>query len=172
MFREAGSVQVLTGVAGATIALLRSLDKGRSRTAAQAGLSGSEVRVLSRIAEAGQITPKLMVEFTDLSPSALTAIIDRLVDRGIVQRVVNPKDRRSLFLELTASGLDLMTDLYDAFRRLMEESLRAIPSSEHDQFELQLLALASSLDDQIEGAAAHRTSTPESARTAASPVSK
>lgn len=150
MIKESHSVQVLTGVPGAAIMLLRALDKGRARTAARAGLTGSEVRVLSRIAESDQVTPKMVAASTDLSVSAVTALTDRLVARNILQRVANPNDRRSLFLELTPSGLALVSSLYDSFHLLMNLALESSSVAEQDQFEGQLRRLASALDDTVE----------------------
>lgn len=38
-------------------------------------------------------------------PSTLTGVVDRLVDKGLVERNVNPADRRSFVLSLTRAGI-------------------------------------------------------------------
>jgi len=150
MNKEPHSVQSLSGVPGAAILLLRALDKGRARTAAKAGLTGSEVRVLSRIAESTEITPKMVATSTDLSVSAVTALTDRLVARSLLRRVANPSDRRSLFLELTPTGFALINTLYETFRSLMELSLEHSSTPDPDRLELELRQLASALDKNVE----------------------
>jgi MarR family transcriptional regulator, 2-MHQ and catechol-resistance regulon repressor len=145
MFKESGSIQVLDGVSAAVVVLLRALDKTRSSMAAATGLTGSEIRVLSRISEAGRVTPKVLADSTNLSMGALTAISDRLVARNVVSRVANPDDRRSLFLQLTATGATLMEGLYLDFRTRISAAQANMSSAEQELLEAQLLRIAAAL---------------------------
>ncbi|TFC83081.1 MarR family transcriptional regulator [Cryobacterium cheniae] len=150
MFKENGSGQVLDGVAAAVVVLLRALDKTRAGMAAEAGFTGSEIRVLFRISEAGRVTPKTLAVSTDLSMGAVTAISDRLVARNVVCRVANPDDRRSLFLELTATGETLMESLYDDFRALIAQVQGTMSCAEQALLEAQLLSIAAALGYDLE----------------------
>ncbi|MBG6215404.1 MarR family 2-MHQ and catechol resistance regulon transcriptional repressor [Cryobacterium sp. CAN_C3] len=150
MFKESGSVQVLEGVPAAVVILLRALDKTRAGMAAEAGFTGSEVRVLFRISEAGRVTPKMLAGSTDLSTGAVTAISDRLVARDIVCRVANPDDRRSLFLELTATGETLMASMYVGFRALIGKGQGKMSHAEQEVLEAQLLDIAAALGYEME----------------------
>ncbi|TFC30527.1 MarR family transcriptional regulator [Cryobacterium sp. TMT2-18-3] len=150
MFKENGSVQVLEGVAAAVVVLLRALDKTRAGMAAKDGFTGSEIRVLFRISEAGRVTPKILAGSTDLSMGAVTAISDRLVARDVVRRVANPDDRRSLFLELTATGETLMDSIYGDFRARIAEAQRKMSSPEQELLEAQLLNIAAALGYDLE----------------------
>ncbi|WP_166787023.1 MULTISPECIES: MarR family winged helix-turn-helix transcriptional regulator [Cryobacterium] len=150
MFKENGSVQVLEGVTAAVVVLLRALDKTRAGMAAQAGFTGSEIRVLFRISEAGRVTPKMLAGSTDLSMGAVTAICDRLVARDVVRRVANPVDRRSLFLELTATGETLMERIYGDFRARIGRAQGQMSSTEQALLEAQLLSIAAALGYDLE----------------------
>lgn len=150
MFKEGGAVQVLEGVTAAVVVLLRALDKARAGMAEAAGLTGSEVRVLFRIAEYGRVTPKLLAGSTDLSMGAVTAISDRLVARDIVCRVANPDDRRSLFLELTPTGQSLMAKMYVDFRALIGKAQGKMSCAEQEVLEVQLLDIAAALGYDLE----------------------
>lgn len=150
MFQESRSVQVLEGVAAAVVVLLRALDKTRAGMAAEAGLTGSEIRVLFRISEAGRVTPKMLAGSTDLSMGAVTAICDRLVARDVVRRVANPVDRRSLFLELTVTGETLMSSIYGDFRERVGRVQEQLSGSERALLEAQLLDIASALGYDLE----------------------
>jgi MarR family transcriptional regulator, 2-MHQ and catechol-resistance regulon repressor len=149
MFKESGSIQVLDGVPAAVVVLLRALDKTRSGMSAATGFTGSEIRVLSRISEAGRVTPKALAGSTDLSMGALTAISDRLVARNVVSRLANPDDRRSLFLQLTETGATLMESLYVDFRTRISAAQAGMSSAEQDLLEEQLLGIAAALGDAM-----------------------
>lgn len=151
MFKEKGSVQTLEGVTAAIVVLMRALDRTRARMASKACLTGSEVRVLFRIAEAGQATPTTLATSTDLSVGALTAISDRLVSRDIVCRATNPHDRRSLFLELTPTGHALMDGMYTDFRALIGQCQSAMSQAEQAQLETQLQGIAGALLHDLDG---------------------
>ncbi|WP_166785752.1 MULTISPECIES: MarR family winged helix-turn-helix transcriptional regulator [Cryobacterium] len=132
------------------IVLLRALDKTRAGMAAAAGLTGSEIRVLVRISEAGRVTPKMLAGSTGLSMGAVTAICDRLVARDVVRRVANPVDRRSLFLELTATGETLMSSIYGDFRARIGTVLEQQSFAEQSLLEAQLLSIAAALGYDLE----------------------
>ncbi|TFC83367.1 MarR family transcriptional regulator [Cryobacterium cheniae] len=164
MFKESGCVQVLEGVAAAVVVLLRALDKTRAGMAAKAGFSGSEIRVLFRISEAGRMTPKMLAGSTDLSTGAVTAICDRLVARDVVRRAANPDDRRSLFLELTGTGETLMESIYGDFRARIGEAEKEMSCAEQELLEAQLLSIAAALGyDLEEGLAGTQISAAKSA---------
>ena len=150
MFKASGSVQVLEGVSAAVIVLLRAMDKTRASMAAAAGFTGSEMRVLFRISEAGRATPKMLAGSTDLSMGAVTAISDRLVARDVVRRVANPDDRRSLFLELTANGDTLMSSVYSDFRARLGKAQESMSCAEQELLERQLLMIAAALGYELE----------------------
>lgn len=60
--------------------------------------------VLRAIEGAGRCPQQLLSELLRIPASSLVAILDQLEERGIVQRVSSPKDRRVRFVELTAAG--------------------------------------------------------------------
>jgi DNA-binding MarR family transcriptional regulator len=67
------------------------------------GLSFARVRALRRLVTG----PVAMGELADLlaaDPPYVTLMVDDLEQRGLVQRMPNPEDRRSKLVELTAAG--------------------------------------------------------------------
>lgn len=55
---------------------------------------------------------------TGIAPTSALRHLDRLVDRGLVERRAAGDDGRRTFVELTAKGSGAMADLLDAARRL------------------------------------------------------
>ena len=115
MYEKFGSAHSLGGFPAAALIFLRALDSNRHRIAKEAGVTGSELRALSRVAEAGSITPKELADSMEMTTGAVTAISTRLVDAALMRRVDHPNDRRSLLLELTPSGDEVMKQIYRKF---------------------------------------------------------
>jgi DNA-binding MarR family transcriptional regulator len=84
------------------------------------GIGASEFRLLLYIASGESITPKLAGDFLELTSGTITSLVDRMVAAGLVERVPNPDDRRSLILQLAPDGevaVERVTALYrSAFR--------------------------------------------------------
>ena len=68
------------------------------------GISGSEFAVTSSIAIWPGVTPTELARALGMSPTTLSAMLNRLEDKGQVRRGRDPKDGRRFVLELTAEG--------------------------------------------------------------------
>ena len=75
-------------------------------TAKRMSLETSELAALEHLQAAGPMTQKRLGERLSISPGAVTAMIDRLESRGHVERIPNPKDRRSALVLITKAGLE------------------------------------------------------------------
>jgi MarR family transcriptional regulator, organic hydroperoxide resistance regulator len=94
----AGSV--ILALHRATHATLYALE---ARLAGQ-GLSASEINVLANLADGRARSIRELGAETATKPTTLTSVLDRLAGRDYVTRDVNPADRRSFRVSLTASG--------------------------------------------------------------------
>jgi DNA-binding MarR family transcriptional regulator len=80
------------------------LDSNRKVAASEAlGLSFARVRALRRLA-AQPLTLRALAEGLAADPPYATLIVDDLEERGLVQRMPHPEDRRAKLVQLTASG--------------------------------------------------------------------
>ena len=75
-------------------------------TAKRMSLEASELAALEHLQAAGPMTQKHMGGRLSMTPGAVTAMIDRLVARGYVERIPNPEDRRSALVIITKAGLE------------------------------------------------------------------
>ncbi len=126
MDETSGVSHYLTGLPAAAIALLRAFDSSRHGSAKRSGVTGSELRALSRIAEHGTITPKDLAVSLEMTTGAVTAISSRLVAANLLRRETHPSDRRSLLLKLTPHGESVMDTLYRDFERVFSEATRGV----------------------------------------------
>ncbi len=124
--------------------LLRGAERTEQRlTAALAplGLSYADfdvINTLRRRNDHGGTHPRDLARSALVTSGAMTARLDRLLDRGLVRRRADADDRRAIRISLTRKGERLATEALDAVLAVDEEILA--PLSER-----QRTALAATL---------------------------
>lgn len=87
--------------------LAKHLDRARRAAFTTSGLEAWEFDVLAALRRAGkpyQLSPKSLLQQTLVSSGAMTNRIDRLVERGLVERRTDPHDGRGVLVVMTAPG--------------------------------------------------------------------
>ena len=79
-------------------ALLRAIESLGS------DLRPREFAVLNRLHERGELTQIQLAELTYKDKPAITRMLDRLIERGLVRKVASPADRRAMVVSLTQEG--------------------------------------------------------------------
>jgi DNA-binding MarR family transcriptional regulator len=104
------------------------------------GVSMTQVHVLSMLQRHGDVPMSRLADLIDVSLSNATGLIDRMEERGYVERVRVPDDRRVVIVRMTDEGRRVMDDMESlrehTFRtvldRLSEEQLRGIDQATAD----------------------------------------
>jgi MarR family transcriptional regulator, organic hydroperoxide resistance regulator len=104
-------------------------------------LRHAEVNVLAQLRPGAPRSVGELVAATGQRPSTLTGVLDRLEGRRLVRRRVNPADRRSFTIALTASGERAAARVHAAFAALDDAVLAELPPSAADGFHRVLDAL-------------------------------
>jgi DNA-binding MarR family transcriptional regulator len=90
----------------------------RMRVAAGQGLSIPEFDAFSIVTfSTTPVTPKRLAEDLRMTTGAVTAMTDRLVGAGLFARRPHPTDRRSVHIELTPAGREIVETIYRSFVR-------------------------------------------------------
>jgi DNA-binding MarR family transcriptional regulator len=91
------------------------------------GISLSEFEVLNRLSEhkEGQCRMQDLSADSELSQSALSRLIGRLEDDGLVNRAMCSNDRRGVFAELTAEGKKVQLDARPTYLEVLGDALGA-----------------------------------------------
>ena len=93
------------------------------------GLNPTDLRCLDWLVDgpksAGQVS-----EATGLSSAATTTLIDRLEQKGFVQRVRDPGDRRRVLVELSPEGAERVGRYYGPMVREGSELLRNLSAEQ------------------------------------------
>ena len=123
-------LQVLSRVAR----LSKHLDRARKTAFTRSDLDSWEFDVLSALRRAGapyQLSPKALLQQTLVSSGTMTNRIDRLVERGLVERRTDPNDGRGILVHMTPQGL---TRVDAAITRLVDAEAELLSSlSTNDQ---------------------------------------
>ena len=120
--------------------LSRHLDRARRAAFSASDLESWEFDVLSALRRAGdpyQLSPKALLQQTLVSSGTMTNRIDRLVERGLVERRTDPNDGRGILVVMTVRGqervdrairelLDGETELLDALSPADQERLAGL----------------------------------------------
>jgi DNA-binding MarR family transcriptional regulator len=92
------------------------LKRSMSETLAEHGLKLGEWSVLGQLRRVGppyRLSPGELTSHGELSSGAMTNRLDRLEEAGLVRRLPNPDDRRSVLVELTDAGHQAWEGLAD-----------------------------------------------------------
>jgi DNA-binding MarR family transcriptional regulator len=79
-----------------------------ARSVEGSGLSGEEYGVVSGIAGLAPVAPTELAAQLGMPPTTISVYVARFLERGLVRRLPNPRDRRSYLLELTDTGVDVI----------------------------------------------------------------
>lgn len=116
MSREKNSLRALTIILRASSSITKMVKQDMDSY----GVNPTEFMVLellySRGAQAIQVIGKKVL----LASSSITYVIDQLEKKDFVQRKQNPKDRRVSLVSLTASGKELMDEIFPQHSKVIQ----------------------------------------------------
>jgi DNA-binding MarR family transcriptional regulator len=79
-------------------------------------------------------TSSELADAFDVNKSAITAIINRMADRGLIQRTRDENDRRVVYLTLTDEGNALYQECQEKVRLLVESIITQFEETEIKNF--------------------------------------
>ena len=112
--RSGRKVEAGTEALAAVRILGKKLHASMQRWADRFGLSEGRFQILVRLQhqEAGRLTMGELAEMLDVSPRSVTGLVDNLERDGLVKRVDDPSDRRSVYAEITEQGRERVKALW------------------------------------------------------------
>ncbi|ANK83942.1 MULTISPECIES: MarR family winged helix-turn-helix transcriptional regulator [Rhizobium] len=104
----------------------------------QHGLSTSAFDVLATLRRSGtphRLSPGELLEMTMVSSGTMTNRIDQLEKAGLVERIVNPQDRRSVLIALTEKGLATVEEAVGAHVANQQRLTRNLTAGDRAEFD-------------------------------------
>ncbi len=108
------------------VELIDALDRELSKF----DISAAQLIVLASVANKEADSASRLCKSISYDPGAMTRMIDRLQQKGLIRRVPNADDRRASNLELTAAGRALYPQLLEAKETVAAQFLRGFSSDE------------------------------------------
>lgn len=98
------------------------------------GLAGRELDLVALLTQSGPTSVKSLVADLALPRSTMTAIVDRLQERGLVLRHPNPEDRRSVVLEATPAAHEALRRYHEGMMKLVDHMKKTMSEAEVAEF--------------------------------------
>jgi MarR family transcriptional regulator, organic hydroperoxide resistance regulator len=100
---------------------------------ARHGITATQLNVLKLLQSIGDLSLSELSKKLSATNSAVTGIVDRMVEAGLVAREQNPDDRRVWKIRLTGDGRAIAKKLDVAPWEILQRALMALPPGELEQ---------------------------------------
>jgi MarR family transcriptional regulator, 2-MHQ and catechol-resistance regulon repressor len=107
-----------------------AIEQNAMRSVSALSLGHSDFAVLEVLLHKGPQPVNVIGKKVLLRSASITAAVDRLESRKLLQRRADPKDRRSRIVQLTKTGRDLIERAYQKHATDMEETMAVLRPAE------------------------------------------
>ncbi len=111
-------------------------------------LGDSDFRVLEVLLHKGPLPVNTIGPKVELTPGSISVAVDRLEERGLVRRKLDPQDRRIRTVYLTAEGESVIQKVFAHHEREMERLLRPLTRQDRSTLVSLLKKLGKSVQEQ------------------------
>jgi len=94
------------------------------------GVTPGEARVLLHAARAGEVRQNVLADRMGLEAMTLSTYVDRLEERGLVQRLPDPSDRRAKLVRLTPAASDALDAIMRATAAVRQRAREGLNDQE------------------------------------------
>ena len=109
-------------------------------------VSAPQLSCLLALSEQGPLPPSQIAKYIMVNSSTITGIIDRLEQKGFVERSRTSHDRRVITISLTEKGRILVQSAPPPLQKKIVEGLKKLPPREVDEIVQVLMKLATMMD--------------------------
>jgi DNA-binding MarR family transcriptional regulator len=109
--------------------LARRMRAERVAQGLQPELSDSQLAALAAL-EKRTMTPGELAEYEKVQPPSITRVIASLEERGLIQRMPHPSDRRQVVLTVTGQGRDVVRQVRQLREAWLARRLRDLTPAE------------------------------------------
>lgn len=97
------------------------------------------------VAKSNHLSQSELAEVLELGTAATGKVIDRLEERGLIERHADPDDRRTNRLTITEEARKLIKKLHPVSKRLRKEILQDLSEAEQRQLKTHLATIKARL---------------------------
>jgi DNA-binding MarR family transcriptional regulator len=122
--------QLRADVFSELVSLAPLLEQLRAEGLRRRRLTLARARLLRVLDDDGPLVMSELSRALDVTPRAVTGLVDGLEADGFARRTEHPSDRRATLIELTSAGRRFCRDMHDGLERVAREFLGDVPA--HD----------------------------------------
>ena len=126
--------------------ILRATELYGKELANAAKLTAAQFRALQIVGEIGHATPSDIATRMGVSQATITALVDKLVARGLVTRERSERDRRQTNVTITAEGQATVDEAPDALQQRYVRKFEALEDWEQSMIVASLERVAKMLN--------------------------
>lgn len=112
------------------------------------GLTATQFMVLRRLWEQDKLPVQQLARVSFLDAATMTGVLDRLEGKGLIQRVRQESDRRTVQIHLTEEGRALQAPLRHALDHVNQVATAGISPEEYDLLRRLLAQVESNLQSE------------------------
>ncbi len=101
---------------------------------AEAQLTPTQFFAMARLHEMGKLSQNRLGRLAAMDPATIQGVIRRLHERGLIERLADPTDRRRMVLSLSPQGHETVVSLLKDANRVGGEILAPLGAEERDLF--------------------------------------
>ena len=108
---------------------------------AELDVTPTQAKVLMALGDAGSLGQQRLAEMIGVDPRNAVAVVESLVEAGLVSRAVDPSDRRRRVLGLTSRGRRLAKKLVTSTTQHDDDLLASLPAADRETLRRLLSAV-------------------------------
>jgi len=124
----------------------KRLQRSAEKNLTNAGMSLAELQILRVLRKEGTSPMNRFCSETMLSQPTITGLVDKLEQRGLVERVRSTEDRREVLIAMTPKGSQALAKGEEVHKRFVEKSFEVLREDEMRTLSELLRKLAEASD--------------------------
>lgn len=113
----------------------------------QIGGKAGQQRILMRLSYRGPTTQKELQDYLEISSGALSEILQKMEDGGLILRTKSAEDKRQVNLLLTQEGRETAQSVGMHYHRTLDRMFECLSAEQKDQLEETLGILTTHLEE-------------------------
>lgn len=126
--------------------ITRAIDLQSKHLQKETGLTTSQLLLMEIINKLGSPSPSTIAREMVLSQATVTSLLDRLAKNGLVVRVKSDQDKRSVTVDLTDRGRELVSDAPELLQAGFLNEYRKLPDYQRNMLIASLQQIAYMMD--------------------------
>src|SRR5690606_40217030 len=104
--------------------------------------------IVTALAKAGTpLTPSQLADLTNVAPSSMTHRLDKLAERGLIERAPDPQNRTRVYVSLTDEGWQLFSLAIRGANVVESDVLQDLSDTERGELARMLEVVIARLDE-------------------------